>query len=208
MITALRRYRWLVIGRKKIRKLINQAWKEGFLKIDIGSGKIGEMENGWVKTDIPHFDALKKSDWEHFLADKKIDQLFSEHVLEHLTDIQNNELAKLTFHYLKPGGVFRIAVPDGYHKNPDYIEYVKPGGSGLGADDHKVLWNIDTLSAVYRNVGFLVTGREYYDKEGNLHTEDLDPGLGVVLRKYGNEETANATGIPDFSSLIIDVVKK
>ena len=40
-----------------------------------------------------------------------------------------------------PGGNFRIAVPDGFHTDPSYIENVKPGGTGEGSEDHKNLFN-------------------------------------------------------------------
>jgi len=42
----------------------------------------------------------------------------------------------------------RVAVPDGFHPNPGYIERVKPGGTGPGAGDHKILYTYRTLSAI------------------------------------------------------------
>ena len=32
----------------------------------------------------------------------------------------------------------RIAVPDGFHADENYISIVKPGGTGEGAEDHKI----------------------------------------------------------------------
>ena len=49
------------------------------------------------------------------------------------------------YEFLRPGGRLRIAVPDGFHPEPGYIEYVRPGGTGIGADDHKVLYNYQSL---------------------------------------------------------------
>lgn len=34
---------------------------------------------------------------------------------------------------LKPGGYVRVAVPDGFHPDPAYIEMGRPGGYGTGS---------------------------------------------------------------------------
>ncbi len=49
----------------------------------------------------------------------------------------------------------RIAVPDGFHKDENYIRSVKPGGTGIGADDHKHLFNYKSLSTLFEKQGFV-----------------------------------------------------
>ena len=42
------------------------------------------------------------------------------------------------FRYLKPGGLLRIAVPDGNRNDPEYIEEVSPPKDG-----HQLLFKVD-----------------------------------------------------------------
>jgi hypothetical protein len=63
----------------------------------------------------------------------------AEHVWEHLMPEQGATAARICHRFLRPGGYVRVAVPDGLHPDPKYVEWVRPGGSGLGAWDHTVL---------------------------------------------------------------------
>ncbi len=104
----------------------------------LGAGRT--QYSGWIATDYPVFDIFKSWQWSFLLKGTKLDNILMEHVLEHFTKRQVGAFLRLAKKYLKPNGIIRIAVPDGFHPNPDYIEFVKPGGSGPGADDHKILW--------------------------------------------------------------------
>ena len=61
----------------------------------------------------------------------------AEHVWEHLSEADARAANRLCFRYLKPGGVLRLAVPDGLHPDPGYIDEVRPGGTGAGVDDQE-----------------------------------------------------------------------
>ena len=104
----------------------------------------------------PELDPLHKSSlwnyWYHgldrsdrisaYIAGRKnsISNILAEHVFEHL-DFQQGVIAiNNCYEYLEVGGSIRIAVPDGNFPNEDYIKYVKPNGTGLGAMDHKILY--------------------------------------------------------------------
>ncbi len=88
-ITQLRRYRWIFLGRRKIKKQIDTLPQNQKLKIILGSAET--KNDGWISTDIPHFNILKKSDWEYFCGKHKIDNLLAEHVLEHLRENSTEE---------------------------------------------------------------------------------------------------------------------
>ncbi len=72
---------------------------------------------------------------------KKINKILAEHVLEHLTNKELELMVKHLYKYSADDINIRIAIPDGYHKDENYIRSVKPGGTGIGADDHKHLFN-------------------------------------------------------------------
>ena len=76
MLYKIRRYRWYLIGRWKIKKAIKKAIKKGKLKVVLGAG--GTNYSGWVSTDLPHFDILDKNDWRYFFKGSKIDNLILE----------------------------------------------------------------------------------------------------------------------------------
>ena len=90
--------------------------------------------------------------------------ILSEHVWEHMSLDEGFIAAKHCFEYLQPMGYVRVAVPHGYHSNPEYIELVKVIGSGDGADDHKVLFNYETMSSLSERAGFQVKLLEHFDR--------------------------------------------
>ena len=86
----------------------------------------------------------------------------AEHVFEHLTRAQMVAFLRIARNYLAPGGRVRIAVPDGYHPDPAYIERVRPGGSSDFADDHKMLYNSDLIGALLAEQGYDYELLEYF----------------------------------------------
>lgn len=82
-------------------------------KLQIGSG--GTILNGWLNTDlvlenplVTHMDAGKQFPIE----DNSFDYVYSEHLFEHLTYIQQSNYLAESFRILKPGGKIRIATPN------------------------------------------------------------------------------------------------
>jgi predicted SAM-dependent methyltransferase len=185
----------------KVRRLINS--KNGDLRVIIGSGITNYK--GWISTDYPYFDITKESDWKFYFKVNKPNFLLAEHVLEHLTVNQINEVFKLAHKYLTCNGCFRMAVPDAYNENLDYIDAVKPGGWDIGADDHKTFMDIDSYSKCADSVGFLVRPLEYYTKDRVFHKNDFDNMDGYIERSMKNDFRDN--NVPNFTSLIIDFIK-
>ena len=130
----------------------------------------------------------------------------AEHVWEHLI-IEDAKIGlENCYKYLKKGGRFRIAVPDGFHPDPDYINYVKPGGHGAGADDHKVLYNYKSFGKCLEESGFRVNLLEYFDEQGNFHYQEWDPEDGMIKRSKRFDKR-NKDGKLNYTSLIIDGIK-
>lgn len=191
--------RWHRIERKMLLKKMNSQQE---LKVILGAG-FTEYD-GWVKTDYPFFDITNEKHWNYFFDTKKPSKLLCEHVLEHFTDTDVNAILKLAFQHLELNGNIRIAVPDKKHPNPAYIEYVRPGGSGWGADDHRSFWNNDSMGDLLNKIGFEVSLLEYYNDEKKLITSKFDLDNGEINRShaYGFKNE-----IENYSSLIIDAKK-
>jgi len=191
------------MGRRKIHREIGQLRKGTPLKIIIGAGVT--HYDGWIATDLPFFNATKTSSWSFFFKKESIHRILAEHVLEHLNEKQVSEVLQLSFKYLTNRGRFRLAVPDAYHPNPDYIEAVKPGGWGEGSVDHKSFWHVNSLSQLAKSLNYKVSPLEYFDENGNFHFNDFQNEDGPITRSRGKGHKRNI--IPDYSSLIVDLIK-
>jgi predicted SAM-dependent methyltransferase len=117
--TSIRRYR--------IKRLIS---RHKLCRIVIGAS--GVYEDGWIATDIDTLNLLKTADWERCFTKSSIDAILAEHVWEHLSREEGFLAAKNCHAYLRDGCYLRVAVPDGLHPDPTYINWVRPGGSGAG----------------------------------------------------------------------------
>lgn len=171
------------------------------LRIVIGAS--GRYQAGWIPSDMAYLDLLNEEDWCRYFREASIDAMLAEHVWEHLTPEQGTAAARRCFRYLRPGGYLRVAVPDGFHPNPAYIEHIRPGGSGPGADDHKVLYNHVTFSKLFEQVGFRVTPLEYFDEQGLFQRADWSEEAGRINRS-SRFDPRNSGGVLNYTSIIID----
>jgi predicted SAM-dependent methyltransferase len=182
------------------------AFGGGTVRVVIGAGTV--YEEGWIRTNVQYLNLLNDSHWQYAFADHPIDALLAEHVWEHLTFEEGRRAAAQCYKYLKPGGYLRVAVPDGQNPNPDYLEFVRPGGSGPGADDHKTLHTLQSLRELLESVGFAVEPLEYYDADGRFHAAKWDPQAGRIHRHQGWTETLPGGRVLPYTSLIVDARKK
>ena len=172
------------------------------IKIILGAGTT--RYEGWIATDLPAFDILKHEHWARLFPPNAIDRMLAEHVIEHLTVEQFQDFLRIARIYLAPGGRIRLAVPDGCHPDPDYIERVRPGGTGEGADDHKVLYTCDLINDLLAAQGYDCQLLEYYDDAGEFHHCPWQIEDGFV-RRSAFHDSRNADGRLVYTSLIVDV---
>ncbi len=170
------------------------------LRIIIGSGYTSYP--GWLATNIHSLNLLESSSFQNLFGEKKVYRFLAEHVFEHLSYEQGILALKNCHDFLEPDGAIRIAVPDGNHPNPDYINMVKPGGYGDGADDHKELYTYQSLTKLLLEAGYKIKLLEYYDENGNFQFTDWKSEDGHILRSSRFDKRFNeAIG---YSSLIIE----
>jgi predicted SAM-dependent methyltransferase len=179
--------------------------KQKDIRIVVGSGGLVPPA-GWIATEVTSLDVTDQKNWDFLLKKRTVSNVFAEHVWEHLTPQQADLGNKNIFQYLKTGGRFRLAVPDGLHPDPDYINHVKIGGTGPGADDHKVLYTYKTLRESLQIAGFDVVLLEYWDENGKFHFTEWSTDHGKVMRSKCFDQR-NAAGELKYTSLIIDAVK-
>lgn len=187
-----------------LRQLRNTIQNRPYPKIVLGAGDQPHAID-WICTNHEELDVENKADWDFLFENTKATHLLAEHVWEHLPnpDIAN----KNAFDKLCVGGRLRIAVPDGFHPDPDYINYVKPGGIGAGADDHRHLWNYKTLTDSLEKVGFTVQLLEYWDESGTFNTPIHWIVRDGFIKRSLNFDERNVDNEPNYTSLIVDAIK-
>jgi len=174
------------------------------IKIIIGASKTDYK--GWFQTEQYFLDLTKKNDFVRMFSKKKMNYVLAEHVLEHLTNDAIQSMLRNFWEFSEKDITIRIAVPDGFHKDSEYIEMVKPGGNGNGADDHKNLFTYKSLSKLFEDAGFKSNPVEYWDENGVFHQGYTNDDKGYIKRSFIND-SRNISGKPIYTSLIIDFTK-
>jgi predicted SAM-dependent methyltransferase len=175
-LVAVRNYIRRLKGRRELLALSHQPVK----RIIVGSE--GDKFEGWVTTERDVLDLLIEADWHQFFIINSLDAILAEHVWEHLTPKEGVVAAKNCF------------------------DFLKPGGSGAGADDHKVLYTHKSLSQIFISVGFEVSLLEYFDENGEFIEEKWNASEGFIERsKYF--DSRNTSDSLNYTSIILDAIK-
>ena len=187
--------------RRRVWNLRKQAATTRPLKVMLGAGPV--RSPGWLQTDKELLDVTSQSDWSALFEPESIDSLLSEHMLEHLTETEARIALTECYRYLKPGGLFRIAVPDGYRRDAAYVAEASPPNDG-----HQVLYNIDSLTALLQSVGFATTALEYFDAQEQFHAVPWDEKEGLIRRsaRFDTQQDFRR-GDLFYTSVIVDARK-
>ena len=168
-----------IIDLFKIRKLIRQYEKYIF-KVKIKEAKknkkpiqlivaAGDQSRAdWISSEWYVLNITEHKSWKKYFSFNEVDRILAEHVFEHFDNKQTKNCLNNIHNFLKSDGCLRIAVPDGYFPDKKYIDWVKPGGLAPGAEDHKILYNYQTLKKFRKNkfkcklVEFLMKTKFFY----------------------------------------------
>ncbi len=175
-------------------------------RINLVVGAGGTYYKNWFSTDISVLNVTKTSDFDKYFSKKKISKILAEHVLEHLKDDDLHKMLNNFSRYTSPDINIRIAVPDGYHTDKNYIDMVKPGGIGSDEHQHEHLFTYKSLSAYFEKYSFKPVLIEYWDETGEFYTTYKNDENGFISRCLINDER-NINGKPVYTSLIIDFKK-
>lgn len=188
------------------------------MKVILGAG--GTSQTGWTPLEFDDLDMRSRGSWAAHFAPGTIDAVLTEHVLEHLDTGEAIAAARNIFEFLKPGGYWRIAVPDAYNPDPKYHEWSSPTGiyqtvwQPFFQDQsthpaHKQFFSIDSLSSLLESFGFSVHPLEWFDYAGKFHRNQWSQSDGTIYRALGTEHSAFTSRLLLFDniSLIVDAIK-
>jgi len=187
--------------KRRIRQMRAKMSSTQQVKVVIGAGPT--KFPGWFQTDKEILDVTNPSDWRELFGTESIDTLLSEHMLEHLTEHDAHVALSECYRYLKPTGLFRIAVPDGNRRDEVYLAEASPPKDG-----HQVLYNVDTLSSALQKVGFVTKPLEYFDEQEEFHSIPWDENEGLIQRSVRfDSQQEFQRGNLFYTSVIIDARK-
>lgn len=165
------------------------------IKLNLGSGPYPMQ--GWDCLDLLEHPGIITHDLTTPLlyAGNSVDFAFSEHFLEHLTRYQGVKFLKEVHRVLKPGGVFRIVVPDlrllcynymnNNHKGiPGCWEPKTPAqmiNEGMREWGHQFLYDALELLLVCSEAGFNTAKFQEYRKSSHPELQNLE------LRPFNGE---------------------
>ncbi|WDP89729.1 MAG: hypothetical protein HUN04_08405 [Desulfobacter sp.] len=193
-----------MIAQKVLREKIEGA-KDG-LKVIIGAAAISYPN--WIDTEQRDLNVVDEDNWLAYFRPGDIDNLLAEHVWEHIDPGEQKQATLNCFRFLKPGGVLRIAVPDGYRTDPIYQEEVLPPKDG-----HTMMFNYHSLSTLLEGCGFRVRLLEYFDETGVFHSYPWRVEDGGMIRRSLRHDTQErffrfqGKYRMNYTSLIADGVK-
>lgn len=194
--------RW--IRRHKRRRKLKMMANQNPCRIVVGAS--GIVPDGWAGSEVEDLNLLDPDQWSEYFRPESVDSIVAEHVWEHLTLLDGFTAAITCYQYLRPYGYLRVAVPDGWHPDPEYVDAVKPGGSGAGSDDHQVLYNHESLAELFSAVGFEILHLEHFDQQGKFHYSLWDPDDGMI-RRSRRFDWRNTDEELNYTSVILDAVK-
>jgi predicted SAM-dependent methyltransferase len=163
--------------------------------LNLGSGPRGLDDAHWVNVDgFPDRNVHFLIDISRALPfpDGSFDGIFCEHVLEHFSLDDGLRISREIKRILRPGGIFRVIVPDAeyvvrmYLEKPhDLIAYRGSGDAGETAMetvnsffrqryDHQFLYDWTTMEKMLLNAGFDKVFRARFGVSINLQTITLD----------------------------------
>jgi predicted SAM-dependent methyltransferase len=191
--------------------------KNNSLKIIVGAGTVKMA--GWISLQFKDLDIRNYFSWIRLFRPNSIDAILTEHTLEHLTIEEAKAAIRNFYIFLKKGGYVRVAVPDGFNRNANYLNWVSPSSRGekwlsnfrdKDEPNHKTLWNYRTLCGLFAQNNFKVFLLEWFDERGKFNQKEWQQMNGFIRRCQGCFQSVLLSVFTNcnYTSLIFDAVKR
>ena len=183
--------------------------------IDLKSGKLidhpenTKLKHGCNIIDIQNYPNTIIHDIEKPfpLPDNCVDRILSEHCFEHIEITKYPQILKELYRILKPGGVFRLAVPDYLHPN---LKHHISMGYDTSNNLHITLTNYNLLKPYFDNTKFKVYYLHYWKDNETFVENKINYSNGYIKRTPDNDERNkknNSFGRLLVTSFICDLIK-
>ena len=175
--------------------------------------------DGWIGLSV------KKGDERHIrhdittempIPEASVDNYYAEDVFEHIKYESLPDVVEEIFRVLRPGGLFRLAVPD---YGCDFLvnrsikdgegNIIKDPGGDMEVPGHVWFPRIDSVRGLLRDSPFATNGMirflHYYTMEGKPVMQPIDHSLGKVFRTPDFDRRVQSPPRP--MSLVVDCFK-
>lgn len=138
--------------------------KDGKIYINLGCGPSSGKE--FINIDVlpyPNIHYIQNIENLSMFKDNSVDMVYASHVVEHIPKEKLKKILLEWHRILKPGGVFRFAVPDFdslidiyLRKNDKNVEYVRDQilGQDPPYNNHYTLWNFNYAKKILTELGY------------------------------------------------------
>ena len=185
------------------RQLRRQIESNDRIRLALGSNS--HCTDGWIAAGCDQFDLVDPASWSCYFQKSSVDAILAENVWEHLSKTEGKTAARNCFQFLRPGGYLRVAVPDEFHPSQQRQSQLQHGGGRRSASSC-VLYNHHSFAEAFVSLGFRVRLIEFFDQEGNFHSNQWDVSKGLVQRTLLFDERNIAQPLA-YTSLVLDAVK-
>jgi predicted SAM-dependent methyltransferase len=169
------------LQKRRIRDFLSDSQRPLFL--NLGSGPRGVGDARWLNVDGFRDQNV------HYLVDfgrplpfprESFEGVFCEHVMEHFSLEDGQRLAREVYRVLRPGGCFRIVVPDAelllqrYFDTPDEVVARRYAGDATPMEivnlyfrqryEHQFLYDWSTMKKMLLGAGFEMVSRAAFGK--------------------------------------------
>lgn len=158
-------FKWVVFVKKNYSQSIPIYTKDesSGLKIHLGAGEVNLQ--GWINIDARKFTHIHLVSDGFDLSgfkDASIDEVYTSHVLEHFSFEESEKFIEKIYNILRPGGLFRISVPDiekllDLYKEQKKLGIIKKaimGGQNYPNDFHKSIYDFNELKIILEKNNF------------------------------------------------------
>ena len=196
----------LIAKEKRRRDIMKTSHQYTHLVIGASQAEVASPEKAgysskWLLLTANDLDILDAIQWEEFFRKEQLHVIVAEHVWEHLTYSEGRDAALFCYKYLKPGGVFRLAVPDAYWNIHNAIEMRNRNINDMDWR-HRINYNYITMTNLLKTSLFdEILLLEYHTRNGLLYTRRWNPLQGFVQRTINFDVRGGV-------SLLVDAYKK
>lgn len=165
-------------------------------RVQLGGGP--NLLDGWLNSDLVHGEIYLNATRRFPLPDASLAYVFSEHMIEHVSESQGLHMIRESYRVLRPGGVLRVTTPDLQKvitiyedDNPSVSlrEYLSFLDETLPSDAHP-------RAAQMLNTYMRAWGHRFVYDEEDLTAKLLDAGFSQVKRvEPGESEHAVLRGV-------------
>jgi len=186
------------------------------VKVIVGAN--GTKQSGWLSLERSDLDLRDRRMWARLFRPSSLDAVLTEHVLEHLTPEEAYRAADNVYEFLRPGGYWRIAVPDANNPGRWYQLCSRPGSLlhlianvlyTPGEPSHQVFYEYGSLTSLLEVAGFVPRLLEWHDQAGTFHRVRWNTWDGEVRRSFGHPYVTTRKGLGGAHNLsvIVDAIK-